>query len=138
MSRKDTYHTLVKQALIREGWTVTHDPYYLEADPKLAIDLGAEQTIAAEKGSNKIAVEIKSFVTESQVVELEKAMGQYGIYQDLLHAQEPERDLYLAVPRYAFDNIFSRQVGQVALRVFRVNLIIFSLEGGETLLWKKQ
>ncbi|GAK55505.1 hypothetical protein U27_02339 [Candidatus Vecturithrix granuli] len=28
MSRKDTYHPLVKEALIREGWTITHDPYY--------------------------------------------------------------------------------------------------------------
>lgn len=138
MSRKDTYHDLVKQLLIQEGWTVTHDPYYLEADPKLAIDLGAEQTIAAEKGTEKIAVEIKSFVTESQVVELEKAMGQYGIYEGLLQEQEPERELYLAVPRYAFENIFSKHVGQVALRIFRVNLLIFALEGDEPLIWKKQ
>ena len=25
---KDIYHNLVKQALINEGWTITHDPYY--------------------------------------------------------------------------------------------------------------
>ena len=52
MSRKDTYHELVKSALIKEGWTITHDPYFLESDPKLSIDLGAKRTIAAEKASD--------------------------------------------------------------------------------------
>ena len=81
MSRKDTYHYLVKSALSKEGWKITHDPYFLESDPKLSIDLGAQRTIAAEKGCDKIAVEVKSFITESQVTELEKAVGQYGIYE---------------------------------------------------------
>ncbi len=81
MSRRDTYHDLVKRALIREGWIITHDPYFLQADPKLSIDLGAERTLAAERGNEKIAVEIKSFLSESQVTELERAVGQYGIYQ---------------------------------------------------------
>jgi hypothetical protein len=26
---RDLFHDLVKQALINEGWTVTHDPYPL-------------------------------------------------------------------------------------------------------------
>ena len=27
---KDLYHNVVKNALINEGWTVTHDPYPLK------------------------------------------------------------------------------------------------------------
>jgi hypothetical protein len=27
MSRRDVYHNTVKQALIQEGWTITHDQY---------------------------------------------------------------------------------------------------------------
>lgn len=91
MSRKDTYHDVVKYALSLEGWTISHDPYFLQSDPKLSIDLGAQRTIAAEKGREKIAVEIKSFIADSQVTELERAIGQYGIYQELLQIQEPER-----------------------------------------------
>ena len=75
MSRRDTYHYLVKSVLIREGWTIYHDPYFLKSDPKLSIDLGAERIIAAEKNCDKIAVEVKSFITDSQVTELEKAIG---------------------------------------------------------------
>jgi hypothetical protein len=134
MSRKDTYHELVKSALIKEGWTITHDPYFLESDPKLSIDLGAKRTIAAEKDCDKIAVEVKSFITQSQVTELEKAVGQYGIYQELLKIQEPDRKLYLAVPIDAFENIFSRQVGKVAIQKFNLKLIVFYFTE-ENLLW---
>ena len=134
MSRKDTYHNLVKSALIREGWTISHDPYFLQSDPKLSIDLGAQRTIAAEKGRQKIAVEVKSFIADSQVTELERSVGQYGIYEELLQIQEPDRELYLAVPIDAFENIFSRQVGKVAIKKFKLKLIVFSFSE-EELLW---
>ncbi len=135
MSRRDTYHDVVKYALIREGWTISHDPYFLQSDPKLLIDLGVQRTIAAEKSREKIAVEIKSFIADSQVTELERAIGQYGIYQELLQIQEPDRELYLAVPIDAFENIFSRQVGKVAIKKFQLKLIVFSFSQ-EELLWK--
>ena len=136
MSRKDTYHELVKEILIQEGWTITHDPYVFETDPILSTDLGAERLIAAERGVEKIAVEIKSFLSESQVVELEKAVGQYGIYEELLKDQEADRALYLAVPTEAFENILSRQVGKIAIKRFGIKLIIYSLSRKEPLLWK--
>jgi hypothetical protein len=77
MSRRDIYHNIVKQALIREGWTITHEQYNFETEPQLSTDIGAEKLIAAERKQEKIAVEIKSFLAESQVSELEKAIGQY-------------------------------------------------------------
>ena len=54
----------------------------------------------------KIAVEIKSFVGRSEVDDLENALGQFVLYQDLLEEKEPERELFLAVRRKAFDGIF--------------------------------
>ena len=48
MPAKDLYHQLVKQLLIDDGWTITHDPYPLEwAKRNLFVDLGAEKLIAA-------------------------------------------------------------------------------------------
>jgi hypothetical protein len=135
MSRRDFYHETVKQALIQEGWTITHDPYIFDTDPQLSTDLGAERLIAAERETEKIAVEIKSFLTESQVVDLEKAIGQYGLYRRFLQMQEPDRELYLAVPQYAYEDIFARQVGLIAIEEFTLQLIVFSPE--ERLLWKK-
>ncbi len=135
MSRRDTYHNIVKQALIREGWTITHEQYSFDTDPQLSTDLGAEKMIAAIRKQEKIAVEIKSFLAESQVSELEKAVGQYGLYRRFLKIQEPARKLYLAVPFHAFENIFNREVGQIAIEEFDLKLIVFSISSEKPLLW---
>jgi hypothetical protein len=135
MSRRDLHHDLVTQALISEGWTITHDPYYFESDPELATDLGAERMVAAERETEKFAVEIKTFGVDSQVVDLERAIGQYMLYEEFLKMQEPDRELYLAVPSHAFEGIFARQVGQVAIKKVGLKLIVFSLVEGEDLLW---
>ncbi|MCP4110140.1 MAG: hypothetical protein GY749_32230 [Desulfobacteraceae bacterium] len=137
MSRRDTYHYTVKDALIREGWTITHDPYTFDTEPQLSTDIGAERTIAAKKGDEKIAVEIKSFLNVSQVVDLERAIGQYILYEKLLLRQEPERELYLAVPVYAFEGIFSMPVGRLIAEELNIKLIVFSVSGEGELIWKK-
>ena len=55
MSRRDKYHNTVKHALLREGWIITHDPYYfVNTDPQLSTDMGAERLIAAENATQKI------------------------------------------------------------------------------------
>ncbi len=78
MPAKDIYHDAVKNALIKDGWKITDDPLILSIGKKdLFIDLGAEKLIAAEKDQQKIAVEIKSFLGNSQVNDLENALGQY-------------------------------------------------------------
>ena len=71
---KDIFHETVKIALQKDGWLITHDPYQLRygiAD--VYIDLAAEPAIAAEKKGNKIAVEIKSFVSGSAISEFHTA-----------------------------------------------------------------
>jgi XisH protein len=70
------------------------------------IDLGAERLIAAEQDRRKIAVEVKSFLSESRIADLEQALGQYILYNDILQRNEPERELYLAIPILAFENLF--------------------------------
>ncbi len=138
MSRRDTYHPIVKRALIREGWTISHDPYtFFKVDPELSTDLGAERTLSAERGTEKIVVEIKSFLDDSQIVELEKALGQYYIYDRILQRYDPERTLYLAVPIHAWRDIFQRQVGRMILEEFHLRLLIYSLSEQEDLLWKQ-
>jgi hypothetical protein len=62
MPAKDIYHNIVIESLKKDGWLITDDPFKVKCGTKdLYIDLGAEKLIAAEKGQQKIAVEIKSF-----------------------------------------------------------------------------
>jgi hypothetical protein len=56
MPARDKYHDTVKQVLIKDRWTITHDPFMLRAGLRdLYIDLGAERLLAAEKrrGQNR-------------------------------------------------------------------------------------
>ena len=71
---RDLYHPHVIDALVRDGWTVTHDPLTVRIGAKdMFVDLGAERLVAAEKGERKIAVEVKSFLGPSETRELELA-----------------------------------------------------------------
>src|SRR5947209_4182151 len=98
MPAKDVFHDAVRNAIIREGWTITDDPYILPAGKRdLYVDLGAEKPFAAEKEGKKIAVEVKSFLGPSEVHDLEVAIGQYVLYRSLMARSDPERLLYLAV-----------------------------------------
>lgn len=91
MSRRDIYHNTVKQALQNDGWTITHDPLPLEIGRKrLSADLGAEKLISAEKSLKKIVVEVKSFVGQSDVKDLEQALGQYVLYCQILDEMKIE------------------------------------------------
>jgi hypothetical protein len=127
MPQRDIFHDVVKSALIKDGWTITHDPFILPFGVhNLYIDLGAERAIiAAEKTGRKIAVEIKSFIGRSEVDDLENALGQYILYRSLLQRREPERTLYLAVPMSAYNSIFSTPLGRVVVESERLKLIVF-------------
>ena len=67
MPAKDLFHEVVKTALVKDGWTITDDPYKLQwGDETLYVDLAAERVIAAGKENRRIAVEVKSFVEHSE------------------------------------------------------------------------
>jgi hypothetical protein len=127
MAKRDLYHKHVKHALIKDGWTITHDPFPLKIGTRnLAADLGAERLISAEKGHQKIVVEVKSFVGTSDVRELQQAVGQYDMYLRILNNQHSDRRLYLAIPISAFQTLFTIELGQLFLRDEFLRLIVFN------------
>nr|WP_052515905.1 element excision factor XisH family protein [Phaeodactylibacter xiamenensis] len=52
------------------------------------------RTIAAEKGTEKIAVEIKSFLGTSRVYDFHQAIGQFVIYKMALKRNQELRTLF--------------------------------------------
>jgi hypothetical protein len=104
--------------------------------PALAIDLGAEQLLAAEKQKHKIAVEIKSFLRDSRIADLEQALGQYTLYSDILKLTDPERELYLALPYSAFSELFEGdRFAQILLDNNRLKLLVFDSQTMEIVQW---
>ena len=136
MPAKDIDHDNVKNALIRDGWTITHDPLRLTWGTKdMYVDLGAEQLLAAEKTDRQIAVEIKGFVGASEMTDLEKAIGQYVIYRSVMARTEPNRTLYLAIPDDAFTDIFEEPLGKLLLEDYQIYLIIYDAQAEVVLEW---
>jgi XisH protein len=136
MPAKDRYHNTVKNARIKAGWHITHDPFTLRLPTrKLYIDLGAEKLIAAERDEQKIAVEVKSFTRASDIKDLEEALGQFVLYATLLPRYDPDRVLYLAIPEAVRQTIFEEEVGQALLENNLVRLISFDPDQEELIQW---
>ncbi|KAM3114876.1 element excision factor XisH family protein [Phormidesmis sp. 146-33] len=126
MPAKDLYHNTVKTALIKDGWTITDNPLTLAIGERdLYIDLGAEKLLIADRGSQKIAVEVKSFISASPVRDLENALGQYILYEDIIAEECPERILYLAVREEVYLTFFSEPIVQIPMRKRHIKVLIF-------------
>ena len=124
---KDFYHEQVKRALEKDGWEITDDPYILESGKiKYQVDLGAEKLFGANKGKEKILVEVKSFVGPSDINEFHRAVGQYVDYLVVLDEVEPDRLLFLAVPNFAWENFFQEKAIQKSLKFISAKVLIYN------------
>lgn len=137
MSRRDFFYHAVKTALIKDGWTITHDPYELKVGGvEYAVDLGAEKLLAAEKENHKIAVEIKSFLSASEVSEFHTALGQFFNYRVALSEVEPAQQLFLATPADVYKTFFQRPLIKKSVRLIKLKLIVYQPETEEIIKWK--
>jgi len=133
---RDRYHPHVIDALMRDGWTITHDPLTVRIGAKdMVVDLGAERFLGAEKGSRRIAIEVKSFIGPSETRELEVALGQFVLYGDALARTQPDRTLYVAVRGQVYAEIFEEPMGQMLLDNGRLRLMVFDPDTREVLRW---
>ncbi len=138
MPATDIYHNPVRNALIKDGWTITHDPYILTFGLRnVFVDLGAERILAAEKAEEKIAVEIKSFLGASDIRDLELAIGQYVFYRSLLTRVEPERKLFLAIPYSVFSSTMEEPIVRPVIEDMDVACIAFDPHQEVLIKWIK-
>ena len=138
MSARDTFHDTVKNALVKDGWVVTHDPLRVTVGKKdVLIDLAAEPVLAAERAGERIAVEVKSFLGLSPVQDLKEAIGQYVMYFEALGQShtDSDRTLFLAVREITFEDVFTDSLGKLLLESQRVKLIVFDPKAEEILQW---
>ncbi|MBS9392001.1 MAG: fatty-acid oxidation protein subunit alpha [Dolichospermum sp. LBC05a] len=138
MSAKDIFHDAVRKGLEKESWVITDDPLRIRSGRvDMQIDLGAEGIIAAEKGEEKIAVEIKSFVSSSNISEFHTALGQFLNYRLALKKQQPDRFLYLAVPQGVYETFFNLPFIEEVIDHFQLSLLIYDPNNEVISLWKK-
>lgn len=133
---RDLFHDVVKDALIAAGWQITNDPFPIDyGDVQMQIDLGAERLLAAQRDSEKIAVEVKSFTNPSAISEFHTAVGQYLNYRRALRSQEPTRILYLAVPSQTYEDFFRLRFIEEGVREYQIYLVIYDVEDRRITQW---
>jgi hypothetical protein len=127
----------LRRALEKDGWTITDDPFSLPYGATIVeIDLGAERLIAAERGSERIAVEVKSFTSPSIVSEFHTALGQYLNYTVALREYDENRVLYLAIPESIEESFFRQALPMKVLDEFDVKVVVFDPHTEEVKEWK--
>jgi len=136
---RDIIHEAVLVALVKDGWSVTDDPLIvaIEDNSPLEIDLGAEKIFAAEKGKEKIAVEVKSFVRRSFINEFHTAIGQYLNYRGALKDNNTAREMILAISEEVYYKM--DKVGFVRRRIseFDIKLLVVDIANKEITQWIK-
>ncbi|MCB8752135.1 XisH family protein [Planktothrix agardhii] len=137
MPAKDIYHEAVKNALIKDGWTITADPYPLEyEDVELYPDLAVEKVISEEQKQRKIIIEIKSFISSSLMKDFELALGQYILYRDLIQlAQDEYQEIYLAIKDEVYDTFFQRKSIKAVVKLNQVALLVINTDKEEIVQW---
>lgn len=115
------------------------DPYQIRTKGIIYnVDLGGEKILAAQKGIEKIAVEIKSFIGPSNTYAFHEALGQFLVYEVNMRVQDPERVLFLAVPFDVYESLFQLEAIELAASTFHLKIIIFDPDKNEIQSWTKK
>jgi hypothetical protein len=129
----DHFQPVVVHALQKAGWQITESPFTLRVDKRnLFIDIKAQSTTDARE---IIVVEIKGFEGQSQIHNLEEAIGQYVIYRVLMEDLGYDFPLYLAVPQATYELVFLERVGRVIQQSLHVKIIVIDSDREEVARW---
>ena len=136
---RDLFHDIVKKALVKDGWTITHDPLTLHSRKEggLSTDIGAEKVILAENELTRIAVEVKSFIHMSILHEFLKASGQYMSYSKILRKNDPQRLLYVAMPTFIYYRLIKYDWVEEVMTDLNMKIILYSSEKEIIEAWKE-
>jgi hypothetical protein len=129
MAARDLYYDLVKNALRKDGWRITHNPLRLRLathDTQTGQGEAAEEALlGAEKDERKIAVAVKSFVDRGAAADLQRVLEHLRLYRTRLHATAPDHTLYLAVRQTTYRDSFTGTVGAQLLANQPILFLVF-------------
>jgi hypothetical protein len=145
-ARDVVLHDLVREALGKDGWKITDDPYVISYGERfLFVDLGATESrslgpaqgslVGAEREGDRIVVEVKQFKSRSVIADLEQAIGQYVLYRLLLNKVEPERQIFLAVSDVVYDEIFGEPIGELVIEDLPLQLLVIDTKTATVKQW---
>lgn len=137
---KDLIHIAVREALEKEGWRVTRDPFtidLLDDDTYFDIDLSAEKPALGGRPTRIAAIEIKSFTGLSILHSFHEALGQFLNYRAAIDEKGFDMDLYLAVSLEGWERLNSLNFVQRRIRQFQLKFILTDIHTKTIVEWIK-
>jgi hypothetical protein len=126
---RDLIHKACREALEKDGWTITQDPFILRPGGlRMEIDLAAEQIFAAERGVERILIEVKSFIGKSKLTDFYEAKGKYDLYKRGLKWSKIDRKRCLAVEKRVYESFFQKPLIAETIEEEHIALIVFDAE----------
>jgi hypothetical protein len=126
MSTQDLYHDVVRDALRKDGWRITHTALQLKARAESRVgELWEGPWLIADKDERKIAVAVSSFVGHSSPADITQTWGQLALSRPHLHAMDADRVVYLAIRQATYSACFGGTEGDLLLKKEHMQLIVF-------------
>jgi XisH protein len=120
---------LIDLVLLKDGWKILKEDYELEyGEDSLYPDFAAERSFIAERNTRKILVEVKSFIGRSFIADLQRAIGQYAMYQNVIEVQGLDFQLYMAISSTVYEERFQSPLAQLMIERGGMNLLIFDIK----------
>jgi hypothetical protein len=126
MPAQDLYHDVVRDALRKDGWRITHTALQLKA----MVASGAGEFwegpwLIADKDERKVAVAVSSFVGRSNPADITQMWKQLALSRPRLHAMDSDRVVHLAVRQATYNACFGGTAGELLLEKEHMQLIVF-------------
>ena len=126
MPTQDLYHDVVRDALRKDGWRITHTALQLKARAESgAGELWEGPWLIADKDERKVAVAVNSFVGRSSPADLTQMWSQLALARLQLHAMDADRVVYLAVRQATYSACVAGTEGDLLLAKEHMRLIVF-------------
>jgi len=126
MPAQDLYHDVVRDALRKDGWRITHTALQLKARAESSAGEPWEGPwLIADKDERKVAVAVNSFVGHSSPEDLTQMWSQLALARPQLRAMNADRVVYLAVRQATYNACFGGTEGDLLLAKEHMQLLVF-------------
>jgi XisH protein len=126
MPTQDLYHDVVRNALRKDGWRITHTALQLKARAEASAgELWEGPWLIADKDERKVAVAVSSFVGRSNPADILQTWRQLTLSRPQLHTMDADRIVYLAVRQATYSACFEGTEGDLLLEKEHMQLMVF-------------
>lgn len=127
----------VINALQKDGWIVTHQPFAIRIDRKRGGYIYADLRLQnANQSESIIVVEVKCFdSTRTHLEDFYQAIGQCTVYTNALALNNIDTPVFLSIPDTIYQTFFQQTLIQSVIKTMQIQMVVIDLQKEEIVQW---